>query len=169
MAIVNSTSHTSSGISEPECTNRNHSNLAMFVALSLVIAVLAAACASSGDEPAESRDTSAVLWVVSDDPLAPDSTIIVDAPPVPACEVVPEYPEALRFSGVEGVVWMRILVSDNGTVMGAVVKKSSGYRQLDVAALRAAVRTPYKPAILNGRPLAVWKTYSVTFRTPDRA
>ncbi len=146
------------------CRSNSQSGKLIFSAL--VIAMLVTACASSGNEPDMSSDTSAVLWVVSEDPLAPDSAITVDVPPKPIHEVVPEYPRSFKFSGADGVVWMRVLVSDDGTVLGAMVKKSSGYRLLDVAALRAAVHTLYRPAILNGRPLAVWKTYSVTFKAP---
>lgn len=75
----------------------------------------------------------------------------------------PVYPRLAEQAGLEGVVWIKALVGSNGDVRDAVVYKSSGTPSLDEAALKAAPACKFKPAIQNGRPVAMWVTYRVLF------
>ena len=79
----------------------------------------------------------------------------------------PKYPRLARQAGLEGPVWIKALVVSNGSVRSAVVYKGSGTRALDVAALQAARKCQFKPAIQNGRPVAMWVTYKVDFELDD--
>ncbi len=78
-------------------------------------------------------------------------------------QVQPEYPRLARQAGLEGKVWIKALVASDGTVRDAVIYKSSGTPALDDAALAVAKENKFKPAIQNGRPVAMWVTYKVDF------
>ncbi|MCP4685410.1 MAG: energy transducer TonB [bacterium] len=95
-----------------------------------------------------------------------DAAVEVDLPPEALKEAAPKYPSAEAAAGVEGEVWMKVLVSQGGGVYGAVVHRSSGFSRLDEAAVKAAVRNLYKPAIKDMRPIAVWVDYKVSFKLP---
>jgi protein TonB len=75
----------------------------------------------------------------------------------------PEYPRLALQAGIEGLVWIKALVGSDGSVKDAVVQKSSGTSSLDQAALAAAPRCRFKPAVQNGRPVAMWVSYKVNF------
>jgi protein TonB len=75
----------------------------------------------------------------------------------------PEYPRLAKTAGLEGLVWIKALVGSDGNVKDAVVYKSSGTVSLDEAALKVASKVKFKPAIQNGRPVAMWVTYKVDF------
>jgi protein TonB len=78
-------------------------------------------------------------------------------------QVQPEYPRLARDVGLEGTVWVKVLVGKDGNVKDAVVYKSSGTTTLDQAAVKVAPENKFKPAIQNGRPVAMWVTYKVDF------
>jgi len=80
----------------------------------------------------------------------------------------PEYPRLAEQAGLEGVVWVKALVGKEGDVKQAVVYKSSGTPSLDDAAVKAAPACKFKPAIQNGRPVAMWVTYKVEFILENR-
>jgi TonB family protein len=75
----------------------------------------------------------------------------------------PGYPRLAEQAGLEGLVWIKALVTRDGSVRDAVVYKSSGTPSLDDAAVAAAPKCQFKPAIQNGRPVAMWVTYKVEF------
>ena len=75
----------------------------------------------------------------------------------------PKYPRLAEQAGLEGLVRVKALVSRDGTVKDAAIYVSSGMPSLDEAAVEAAFKCRYKPAIQNGRPVAIWVTYKVEF------
>jgi TonB family protein len=93
----------------------------------------------------------------------PDEFVPVEVPPEMIYEEIPEYPRLAKDLGWEGTVWVKALVDILGDVRNAMVFKSSGYNLLDQAAVEAAYKCKFKPAIQNGRPVSVWVTYSVEF------
>jgi protein TonB len=80
----------------------------------------------------------------------------------------PGYPRLAEQAGLEGLVWIKALVGSDGTVKDAVVYKTSGTPSLDEAALAAAPKCKFKPAIQNGRPVAMWVTYKVNFELENQ-
>jgi len=78
-------------------------------------------------------------------------------------EEKPEYPRLAEQAGIEGIVYVRALVSKDGKVLDAVIEKTSGTASLDDAAVKAAYKNRFKPGIQNGRPIACWVTYRVSF------
>jgi protein TonB len=66
----------------------------------------------------------------------------------------PSYPRLSRRLGEEGTVWIRVWVSAKGKLEKAEVKKSSGFRRLDAAALKAVRKTRFAPAQKSGHAVA---------------
>ena len=66
----------------------------------------------------------------------------------------PRYPQAELAAGHEGTVRLAFLVSREGAVQQATVSKSSGYAALDEAARGAIARCSFKPAAVDGKPVA---------------
>lgn len=96
-----------------------------------------------------------------------DSFVPVESMPEMIYEVKPEYPRLAEIAGMEGVVWIAVLVSKDGKVVKAALARSSGNGSLDQAALAVAKRNRFKPGVQNGKPVAVWVTYQVEFVVED--
>ncbi|MBN1213079.1 MAG: energy transducer TonB [candidate division Zixibacteria bacterium] len=75
----------------------------------------------------------------------------------------PEYPKLARMAGIEGSLWVSVLVSKEGKVLEAEIYKSSGTESLDDAALKAAFKNKFTPGIQNNRPVNCWVSYEVVF------
>jgi periplasmic protein TonB len=67
--------------------------------------------------------------------------------------VEPPYPSRARRAGVEGVVSLRLRLSERGELLQAEVARSSGSELLDAAALAAARASRFLPADAAGRPV----------------
>ena len=70
-------------------------------------------------------------------------------------------------AGEEGAVELSYFIKTNGTVRSPKVTRSSGYADLDKAAVGCVLRFTYKPAIKNGRPVEVPWIIRVVFRLSD--
>jgi protein TonB len=80
----------------------------------------------------------------------------------------PEYPPMSRRAGEAGTVVLEVYVLENGRVGDARVKTSSGYPRLDEAALREVKRSwRLVPGTENGKPVAMWGQFAVTFKLTD--
>jgi protein TonB len=112
----------------------------------------------------------------------PDSTVTLpadakagaprrDEPPVALDPETPvRYPLALYQQRISGTVLLRLFVDENGRVApeSTRVQESSGYPALDSAALAAAPKLHYTPALRNGTPVATLFIQPIHFRHPDR-
>jgi TonB family protein len=98
-------------------------------------------------------------------PSAPGLTkpIILDSKPVSVEYTHPAYPESARREGIEGTVWLRVLVSESGDVVDVVVIKSLR-DDFDQAAVENAWKVKYAPAISQGKPVPVWLVHSITYK-----
>jgi protein TonB len=95
---------------------------------------------------------------------APGEFVPYDELPVALNEVKPEYPPLAKQAGIEGTVWIEALVDKKGKVRDArVVKPSGSSAGFEEAALEAAYKIKYKPAISNNQPVAVRVAYPVIF------
>ena len=88
-----------------------------------------------------------------DDPLPEDPPFFADELPVPVTMPKPEYPDIAREAGIEGLVVVEAVVGKDGHVLRTVIVRSVPL--LDQAALDAARRWVFKPALTNGHPVAV--------------
>src|SRR6185503_1166443 len=64
-------------------------------------------------------------------------------------EVVPNYPPSAKKRRVQGLVVVRVLTNENGTVVMACVE--SGPHPLRAASKEAALKTVFEPVLLNGK------------------
>ena len=78
--------------------------------------------------------------------------------------VDPVYPPSAIRQELEGTVRVRILVDERGRARDVQVSKSSGYTQLDDAAVDAVRRWQFSPATENSRVISAWTEVSVIFR-----
>ena len=70
--------------------------------------------------------------------------------PIALNRIVPVYPRSARRKGHEGVVTVAISVAEDGVVAHAEVVSSSGYKELDDAALSAVRSARFVPATSDG-------------------
>ena len=70
-----------------------------------------------------------------------------------------DYPRALRYQRVTGIVWVKIALDAEGHVSSAQIAQGV-HPVLDDIVLRAVRETPWKPAVKNGKAIP-WK-----FRLP---
>jgi protein TonB len=67
-----------------------------------------------------------------------------------------EYPKASLMNEEQGTVTMSFLVSTGGDVKDSKVDKSSGFKNLDKAALKALSACKFKPGSKDGSPAETW-------------
>lgn len=76
----------------------------------------------------------------------------------------PGYPAESRRRGEEGVVRLSLHIGSDGRVERAEIAESSGFPALDSAALEAARRWRFRPAMQAGLPVAATLNTAVQFR-----
>ena len=94
---------------------------------------------------------------------------VADSLPQLRTEQIPfRYPLELYEKGIEGDVTLKLHVDSAGAVVAEStrVAESSGKPQLDAAAIEGAPALLFRPAILNGRPVALTVLFPVKFRVP---
>ena len=70
------------------------------------------------------------------------------------CDTLPNYPSASLRKLETGTVRLTIEVDASGKVTASRVKTSSGFAELDNAALSTLSRCPFMPAYKDGQPIA---------------
>ena len=88
----------------------------------------------------------------------------VDAPPSPRRNIKPDYPKGARQRGEQGDVTLEIVVSESGYVGDVRVASSSGYSELDEAAVKAVKSARFTPAKRGGRAVASTARITLTFK-----
>ncbi|HZL85246.1 MAG TPA: energy transducer TonB [Candidatus Krumholzibacteria bacterium] len=90
-----------------------------------------------------------------------ESFIVVEQEPQLVWMQSPEYPEIARDAGIEGRVLVRALVGEDGSVQKVLLIQS--VLGLDEAALEAGMTAVFRPALQQGRPMAVWVVIPIDF------
>ncbi|MBA5689579.1 energy transducer TonB [Rugamonas apoptosis] len=67
-----------------------------------------------------------------------------------------DYPKASLMNEEQGNVSMAFLVSADGSVVDSKVEKSSGYKNLDKAAIKAISACKFKPGTKDGAVAQTW-------------
>ncbi len=91
-------------------------------------------------------------------PLIPGGDIRV---PQKTRHVAPIYPAIARGSGIQGVVILEAVIGENGRVRDVRVLRS--IRLLDQAAIDAVRQWQFTPTLLNGEPVPIVMTVTVSF------
>jgi protein TonB len=94
----------------------------------------------------------------------PKDYVYAEQYPEPVTQVKPLYPEIAQTAGVEGLVIVKVLVGKNGRVLDALLDEKRRVPLLDDAALEAARKWVFTPALANGKPVAVWTAIPFHFR-----
>lgn len=84
-------------------------------------------------------------------------------PPRKLKDVKPIYPESMREAGGEGVVSIDAVIGRDGSVTAARVSSPQVHPDLAIAALEAVRQWTFAPTLLNGAPVEVVMTVSVSF------
>lgn len=78
----------------------------------------------------------------------------------------PDYPEIAKRAGITGKVFVKVLVDKEGKPKKAVVIKSDS-ELFNQAAIDAAMKSAFTPAIQNQHPIAVWIVLPYKFQLND--
>lgn len=73
------------------------------------------------------------------------------------------YPRMLREAGIGGTVLVWFYIDERGRVVRTLIHESSGWDELDMAALKVADRMEFSPAYNRDEPVPVWVSVPVTF------
>jgi TonB family protein len=90
--------------------------------------------------------------------VAPEPIV---APPI-------KYPETARRLGVEGRVFIKVLIDLDGSVMKVVIVRGSGSEVLDATAVENAYKWKFSPALQNKNPVRVWIMRPVNFKLSEQ-
>ena len=88
----------------------------------------------------------------------------LDAPPKPKRNIRPDYPKGARQRGEQGDVILEIRVNSEGTVDDVKVATSSGFIELDEAAVKAAKAAKFSPARSGREPVASTARLKLQFK-----
>ena len=97
-------------------------------------------------------------------PAAAPRQARLDAPPRPKRNIKPDYPKGARQRGEQGDVVLEIRVNAEGTVDDVKVATSSGFAELDEAAIRAAKSAKFSPARSGHDPVASTARLKLQFK-----
>jgi protein TonB len=97
-------------------------------------------------------------------PGEPPATRVASEPPQLIARHEPTYPERARKRGEGGVIALRVLVSETGQVVRVVVEEGLLGSELEARAIEAALRSTYRPATEDGRPVRGWTTERFVFQ-----
>jgi len=95
-----------------------------------------------------------------------DEFVPVEKPPQVVKKITPKYPDMASRAGLEGTVWVKILVDKDGKPKKAVVVKSTTEIFND-AAVEAAMQFVFTPAYMNNGPVKVWVAIPFKFRLKE--
>ena len=88
----------------------------------------------------------------------------LDAPPRPKRNIRPDYPKGARQRGEQGDVILEIRVNVEGTVDDVKIAESSGFVELDEAAVKAARAAKFSPARSGHDPVASMARLKLQFK-----
>jgi len=92
------------------------------------------------------------------------------APKVDTSQPTPVvYPTTAQRAGEEGTVLLNVYVTYTGKPQKIDIAKSSGYRELDDAAVETAANWHYVPALHDGDTASDWASVQVVYRMPQQA
>ena len=76
-----------------------------------------------------------------------------------------EYPPLLRDAGIGGTTKVWFFIDETGKVVKTQINVSSGHQALDEVAIKVADRYVFSPAMNRDKPVPVWISLDITFKT----
>lgn len=103
-----------------------------------------------------------VFFYLKPESDVPPEFLPVEKQPMSIKNPAPLYPESARRRGMEGIVWLKLVVDEQGDVGKIEIAKADASGDLINAAMDAAKQWKFTPAIWGGKPVKVW--VSVPFK-----
>jgi len=100
---------------------------------------------------------------IADPDPSPGKWVPRETDPIAISSAVPEYPDLARRTGIEGDVMVNVLVDQEGRVKRIELLKTTE-EIFSASALDAAKKWAFTPALMNGKPVAVWVSIPFRFR-----
>ena len=92
-------------------------------------------------------------------------TVDYDKMPEFISNVKPEYPPMAFKAGVEGTLWLALLVNEDGDVCRAkILKESTMNAGFEASAIDASLEYKFRPAMKDSKPVAMWIAYQAKFK-----
>lgn len=101
----------------------------------------------------------------SSDNCEPVALEACQIPPTRIREPVLRYPEMARIANIEGRVFIRVLIGEEGRALKTEIVKRvpADCMMFDKEALRIAMESVYTAGIQNGKKVRVWMTFPIRF------
>ena len=93
----------------------------------------------------------------------PDEFVAVDKMPQAVGTIIPHYPELAKRAGLEGSVYVKVLVDEAGKPLKAIVIKSD-HEIFNQTSIDAAMQFQFTPAKRDNKPVAVWVVVPFRYR-----
>ena len=100
---------------------------------------------------------------ILDSTQIPLDFVPVEYAPRPIKIATPNYPEEARVNKLEGEVWVKMWIDEQGNVQFARILKSSN-NIFNEQALIAGINSRFRPAVMNKKPFAVWVSIPFKFK-----
>lgn len=81
----------------------------------------------------------------------------------------PPYPESAQLSGEAGIVLVDVYVRSSGRPTKVRVARSSGFNDLDTAAVQGVLNWHFVPATRDGDTISDWTTVKIVYDLPAPA
>jgi TonB family protein len=81
----------------------------------------------------------------------------------------PPYPDSAQANGEQGTITLDVYVRPNGKPAKIKVAQSSGFEDLDNAAIEGVVNWRFIPALRDGDQVADWTTVKIVYQFPTMA
>lgn len=94
----------------------------------------------------------------------PTTIPIISDASVKGRRVQPKYPDRSLRMKQEGVVWLRVLISETGARQEIEIYKPTKYALLNQAAIKAVKKWTFAPNMINGQPTKSWVEIPIEFK-----
>lgn len=94
-----------------------------------------------------------------------DESCFIEVDKVPQLIVPPKpvYPQDAKLQNIQGKVYLKILVDEEGNVAKIKIEKGAN-SLLDKSAMTAAKKAKFSPAMAKNKPVIVWIVLPITFK-----
>lgn len=92
-----------------------------------------------------------------------ENNLPANCDPVQIKFIEPRYPAYEYYNGITGWVWVKVLIDTNGNVKKAIALNGQNVEDFEYNAVKAAMKTKWRPARENGEPIETWTTIKINF------
>ncbi len=137
----------------------------IIVSMVVLLSIPLAGCGNKAEGPEEITTASSLQ---ASQETAPAGLVPVDTQPGLVKNAMPVYPEEAKKNGLEGTVYVKIWIDEEGKVKDAVIEKSDS-ETFNQPSIDAAKQFQFTPALKDGTPVSVWVTVPFKYKLADKA